>query len=193
MSELNLLGFFVASGQSTNYTPTFPGGIIAWIVCNANKRKAIGGWLLFYYWGLYSGIALTILLFFAGFQNYVPEAFDDPARYHLFLLSIVPIFAVLAAQLVVGTIALSVRIWDVVRVLRWIQILGIFIAAASIAIDSKSFPDSLTFDFLDIVSFSVWALYFYKSKRVKHVFKEHDWDQAVNVWYPPKPSPALTD
>lgn len=193
VSQFDLLGFFLASGQTTSYTPSFPGGIVAVIVCNANKRKQIGGWLLFYYWGLYSGIFLTALFFLAAFQSYVPETFDDPRKYHLLLLSIVPVFVVLAAQLVIGTISLSVRRWDVIRLLRLIQIAGIVAAALSIAIDIKNFPDGLTFDCLDIFSFSVWALYFSKSKRVRHVFRDHDWSQTVDIWYPPKPAAALSD
>ena len=52
------LATFAATGQSgSQYSPTFsPGYLIAWWICNGRKRNPIGGWLLFFYWGVYSSL-----------------------------------------------------------------------------------------------------------------------------------------
>jgi Na+/proline symporter len=68
-----LLALFAAS--SNGYTPTLPGGIIAWLVCNGRKKHELGGWLLFFYWQVYSGIVLTLVFFSMNFQSYVPDNF----------------------------------------------------------------------------------------------------------------------
>jgi hypothetical protein len=58
------LAMLAATGQSGNqYSPTFsPGYLIAWLVCNGRKRNPIGGWLLFFYWQIYSGLLITWIM-----------------------------------------------------------------------------------------------------------------------------------
>jgi hypothetical protein len=44
MAASQLLALLLVTGSSTsNYTPSFPGGIIAWIVCYKSRRSPIGG------------------------------------------------------------------------------------------------------------------------------------------------------
>src|SRR5271156_3494570 len=88
----------VATGGNPS-TPVLPGGgIIAWIVCNGRKRNPIGGWLLFYYWQLWSGLLLSAVFFSINIQSYVPENFDSGSRFALFLASAVPGLVLLLAQ-----------------------------------------------------------------------------------------------
>src|SRR5712692_8120634 len=105
-----------ASSSGSQYTPTYPGGIIvAWLICNGAKRNPIGGWLMFFYWQLYSGLLLTAVFFSINIQSYVPENFDSSEKFLLFFLSIVPVLILYLAQLAVGTILLSVRTWDLLK------------------------------------------------------------------------------
>jgi hypothetical protein len=48
----------------------------------------------------------------ANSESYVPESFSDPQLYHLFLVSVVPLLIVYCGQLIVATMLLSVRTWD---------------------------------------------------------------------------------
>ncbi|MCL5287358.1 MAG: hypothetical protein M1453_05105 [Acidobacteria bacterium] len=190
MSHLELIALFLATSNTNSYTPTFPGALVAWLVCNGRKKHQIGGWLLFYYWQLYSGAFMTVLFFVMGFQSYVPESFDDATEYRLFLLSTVPVLILFVLQLAVATILVSVRTWDLLKLLRWIMLAELAAATVATIIDVTYFPDSLAFDFLTIVPAALWLGYFFRSRRVVHVFKSQDWDTAVNVFYPPKPLPA---
>ena len=175
-----------ATSDTNTYTPSIPGGLIAWWVCNGRKRQQIGGWLLFYYWQLYGGALMTILFFSIGFQSYVPESYDDPIKYHLFLVSIVPVLVLFCVQLAVATMLISVRTWDMLALLRWTICAELVAALTGAIIDVNRFPESLPFDFITIIPEAIWLAYFFKSRRVAHVFKAHDWDVAVNVIYPPK-------
>ena len=178
----------VTSSSNSNYAPGFPGGIVAWIVCYRSRRSPIGGWLMFYYWGLYAGILLTAITFVAAFQSYVPESFADSNLYHLFLLSALPILLIFAAQVVVSTMLLTVRSWELLKLLRWLLIAQLVACIMAVVIDTQKFPDALFFDVYDAVGPAVWSLYFLRSERVKHVFRACDWDNAVEKFYPLSPS-----
>src|SRR5271165_1359193 len=118
MTLTNLVALIAAAGSdSKNYTPSLPGGggLIAWIICNSRKRQQIGGWLLFYYWQIYSGVLMTILFFVLAFQAYVPESYDDPNKFRLFLASSIPILVLFALQVAVATMLISVRTWDLLK------------------------------------------------------------------------------
>src|SRR5262245_3543170 len=113
LSQLNLIALILAANSTAPaYTPTFPGGILAWIICNQRKRQQIGGWLLFYFWQLYSGTLVTLIVFIAAFQSYVPESYDNATTYYWFLASTVPVLILFALQVSVATMLISVRHWD---------------------------------------------------------------------------------
>lgn len=108
----------------------------------------------------------------------------------MFMASVVPSLILYLAQVAVGTILLSVRTWDLLQLLRWVtagQVLG---AILSLVIDSSYFPDNVALNFLTLVPESLWLAYLFKSARVKHVFKTHDWEVAVNTIHPEQPKAA---
>lgn len=184
---ISIAAALLAAGTaSTNtYTPTLPGGLLAWWICSRRKREQIGGWLLLYYWQLYGGALMTIVFFTTAFQSYVPENFDDSAKYYLFLASVVPGLVLFCVQLAVATILISVRTWDLLKLLRWVICAEIVAGLIGTVIDVSHFPDNLFFDFMTVVPAVLWLAYFFKSSRVAHIFKAHDWEVAVNVMYPP--------
>jgi hypothetical protein len=177
-----LLALF-AAGTNNHYAPTFPGGIIAWIVCNSRKKQQIGGWLLFYYWQLYSGVLMTSVFFVIALESYVPENFDDHKRYLLFLVSTVPTLVIYALQVAVGTFLISVRTWDLLRLLRWLIAAEVAAVSVAVAIDATFLPDNVFLNLYTLVQEVLWLAYFFRSKRVMSVFKSHDWDVAVNRLY----------
>src|SRR6266849_2912457 len=134
---------FAGTSSTNTYTPTFPGGLLAWWICSRRKRQEIGGWLLFYYWQLYSGALMTVVFFVTAFQSYVPESFDDSSKYYLFLSSALPGLVLFSVQLVIATILISVRTWDLLKLLRWVICVEIIALAIGIGIDVSYFPDSL--------------------------------------------------
>jgi hypothetical protein len=175
-----------ATGSATQTTPTLPGGIIAWIICNARKRNAIGGWLLFYYWQLYSTVLISAVFFATNIQSYVPENFDSGSRYALLLCAALPGLVLLLAQTIIATISIGVQTADMLLLLRSILGAQVLAGTAEVVIDVFYFPNSQIFGVLLLVQEFLWLLYLLKSARVRHVFSFQDWDTAVQSIYPPK-------
>jgi len=138
-----LLAVFASSG--TQSTPMLPGGIVAWIICNGRKRNPIGGWLLFYYWQLWSGLVLSAAFFAMNIQSYVPENFDNEKLFAIFLASSVSTLLVLLIQVVVATMLLSFRTPDMLSLLRWTLVVSVVAFASGIAIDAKYYPEMRCF------------------------------------------------
>jgi len=184
MLHYSIAELLATTTDTNTYTPSIPGGLVAWWVCNGRKKQQIGGWLLFYYWQLYGGALMTVLLFSLAFQNYVPESYADPTQYHLFLASLVPVLVLFCVELAVATMLISVRTWDMLTLLRWTICAELVAALIGAIIDANHFPDGLIFDFFTIIPKAIWLAYFFRSSRVAHVFKSHDWDIAVNAIYP---------
>ena len=176
----------LAATSNNQFTPSFPGGIVAWIVCNSRKKQEIGGWLLFFFWQLYSGLIMTVIFFCGNFQSYVPENFArDPARYYWFLAAVLPTFVIFALQVAVATTLISVRTWDLLCLLRGLVLAQVVLAIVSTIIDMKFFPENLALDLMfTLLPFGCWSAYLFVSRRVEHVFRAHDWDTFVETLYP---------
>lgn len=176
-----------ASSGGNQYSPTFaPGGLIAWFICNGRKRNPIGGWLLYFYWQLYSALLVTIAFFATNIQSYVPENFDSSSKFPLFLASIVPVLLLFVLECAVATLLLSARTWDMFKLLRWTLVAQVAAGVLGLGIDAIYFPDNLPLSGLALVSDLLWLGYLFRSQRVRHVFYSHDWDEAVNSIHPLK-------
>ena len=176
-----------AASSGSQYSPTFsPGFLIAWLVCNGRKRNPIGGWLFFFYWQLYSGLLMSSVFFAMNIESYVPENFAGTGQFALFLASAVPGLLLFVLKCAVGTMLLSARTWDMLKLLRWVMVAELAADLLGTGIDAVYFPDNLALSFLTIVPNLLWLAYIFRSTRVQHVFRSHDWDVAVNSIYPLK-------
>ncbi len=162
-------------------TPGLPlGWLIMWWLCARRKKEPIGGWLAYYYYQLYLG-AIVAIATLAGLNihSYVPENFTGQLnRFYLFLLSAVPGLVLLFFEVATASYLLALRTWDMVLLLRRVLIASVVAQAVGLVIDAKYFPDNIALGLLSFVPNLLWIGYFYRSERVKHVFKTHDW-QAV--------------
>lgn len=186
------LATFAATGQSGNqYSPTFsPGYLIAWWICNGRKRNPIGGWLLFFYWGVYSSLLMTGVFFAMNIQSYVPENFDSSSKFAVFLASTVPGLLLFVVKCAIATLLLSARTWDMLKLLRWVMVAELSADILATVIDAVYFPDNVALNFLTIIPGLIWVAYMFRSTRVRHIFYLHDWDVAVNSIHPLKPKIA---
>jgi hypothetical protein len=186
LAPLSAITVILADSNSSTYTPSFPGGgIIAWLICYSQRKKPIGGFLMFYYWSLYAGIFVSLLLFGANLQSYVPESFEDEKLYHSFLLSVVPLLIVYFMQVIVASLMLRVRSWGMLKLLRGLLLAELACALIEVAIHMVHFEDNLPLDAYTVVCTMIWVTYFFISKRVSHVFELNDWEIAVDTFYPP--------
>jgi hypothetical protein len=153
------------------------GWLIAWAICSTRKKQAIGGWLLYYYYQLYMGLLMTMAFFAISVHNYVPEAYDDPKSYALFLLAVLPDIAAFVLQIITGTLLLNAKTPNLLSMHRRVLIFCTAIGVAEIGL--SVYRDTVDGDFLSIIGtiqLIIWTLYFYRSQRVKQVFVTHDWE-----------------
>lgn len=177
------LALYLASNNQ--FIPAFPVGIIAIVVCNIRKRGEIGGWLLFFYWQLYSGAIVTAFLFHRDFQTYVPENFASHLSTHRWLMAAsVTTIVILSLQVAVGTLLVVVRNWDMVQLLRILLVAQFVAFLGALMVDITYFPNAIPLRAGSLISVGFWAAYFFMSDRVRHVFKFHDWDAAVETIHP---------
>ena len=182
-ASVNRLALYVA--MNSPIIPAFPVGIIAIVVCNIRKRSEFGGWLLFFYWQLYSGAILSVFLFYRDFQTYVPENFaSHPATHRWLMAASVSTIVILALQVAVATLLIVVRSWDMLQLLRILLIAQFFAHLGALVVDVSYFPNSIPFRVGGLLSLSFWIAYFFVSERVCHVFKVHDWETAVETIHP---------
>lgn len=185
MTPIELAATIVNTSSSpSNPMPGLPGGIIAWIICYKHRRSEIGGWLLFFFWQLYGSILMTAIFFVAGFNSYVPESYSDARTYHLLLISVVPQIVIMLIEVAIGTMLLSVRTWDMFKLMRFTVLAAAIWFWISVSIDSRVFPESVILDVMSAVTSTAWTAYLFLSKRVRHVFETHDWEIAVRRIHP---------
>ncbi len=174
ISSLPLLAW---AADTKTQTPGagLPGALLMWWICSRRKEQPIGGWLLYFYINLYVGGAVGLALIALSLKNYVPAAGVSPSLYWLWVIAVAPSQVLLIAQVVIGSILLKKREWKWVNYLRLAFALDVAFALLAIFIDQAHFEDNLIFDFLVLGVSTIWLLYFWRSVRVRRVFKTRDW------------------
>lgn len=95
-----------------------------------------------------------------------------------------PSLLLFVVKCAVGTLLLSARTWDMLKLLRWVMIAELAAGVLGAGIDAAYFPDNLGLSFLTIVPDMLWLAYFFRSTRVRHIFYSHDWNVAVDSIHP---------
>jgi hypothetical protein len=128
--------------------------LIAIAICWSYASRPIGGWLLFYFVGLYSSAAYLAIA--------VPQYFSRA------LTSAMQACIVLGfvLQLVVSTMLLLKRTWGFVQLLRGVMLFRILVDLAAELTDPSISPRRWG----AIFAVTLWLGYFYFSRRVKYVF-----------------------
>jgi hypothetical protein len=186
MTHLAQIAAFLTSPGSPS-TPGLPlgGAIIWWIICSRRKQHSIGGWLLFYFWQIFSGAVISVALV-AGlaYKSYMPESFDKLSDYGLFLLSAAPSVVLLLVQAAICVLLLYTRSWEVLKLLRVVAAIDVVFEWLGVLIDASRFPDDLALSLYSAIPMTIWLVYLFSSERVKRVFKYDNWEQVT-------PAPTL--
>lgn len=141
------------------------------------RKRAIGGWLFYYYFQLFAGSVLLFLLSGANSENWLPANWSDKALYTLFLVTLVPSYVLKALEIAVGCILLKrrFRTQKYINYLRYVLLTEAIVGGLAAFIDYSHFPDSLFFTILSSVFAIVWNLYFTNSYRVYYVLAHPEW------------------
>jgi hypothetical protein len=155
------------------------GGLfVAWGIAYVTRRRSIGGWLLYFYIQLYASLLVSLLFFPQVISNINPAGWDNAMRYVLFVLSTVPVLLAEGLEAFVATRLLLDRSEKNLLFLKKVLFSLVAVSAVSVAIDVAYFSDapSIFLDALTLVFAVIWALYFWKARRVRLVFIEKAWN-----------------
>jgi hypothetical protein len=172
---------FLLATDRPNPAPVLPlGWLVMWWICARKKKDPIGGWLAYYYYQLYVGVVFSVFLVAVlTIHSYVPEYFSgETQRYLLFMLSALPTLILLLFETAVATFLLVLKTWDMVELLRKVLIAQAVAQGLGVLVDVKYFPENVPLSLLSFVPSVLWVGYFFRSARVRHVFKTHDWEVA---------------
>jgi hypothetical protein len=180
-----------ADASTTAATSTPSAGGLVLLIAYLTRRREIGGWLMLYYWGLYSGAAVTLFLVASTIGNLAPGqwAAIPTWRYLCAVISSLLPVAFIFAEVIAGSMLLAKRNFATLKLLRLVLI-GYLLADAiavglNLAIYIKPWDESALNIYSAIVG-SIWLAYFYVSTRVKAVFITRTWVYAGDTGKPAK-------
>lgn len=173
---------FAADSPSTAVN-TFRGGAfwLMFAVVYFSRKRAIGGWLLYYYVILFISVFILAISIATVFQNLNPYLWSDKIEYAYMFISIllpimVQVLVIYQSTLLIINILRNKNNINAVRILKYSLLAGIFINLIFGILDMVFDPDNAFFAIMSLVFYSIWSLYFYKSKRVQWVFVLDKWD-----------------
>ena len=143
------------------------------IVAIIRRKRAIGGWLFYFFCQVLLGLALVAAS--THWRNYSPSEWDSPARYFLFTLSNLSRLVLLAAIAVIGILLVETREWHWVIALQYALATYAFLTILKLPVDAYCFPSATNRDALSLAFPVVWMGYFAVSRRVRKVFLERSW------------------
>ena len=154
---------------------------LIWLVCYVRRKNPIGGWLLYYFIGLYVGLFISIALIVPSLSNYNPLEWDDKFHYFLFIITTIPGEILLLAQVLLSIYLLSKkrRDWKHIEILKKVLFADVVFSAISIPIEVSLWPVSVFFSIYSAILSLIWFFYFRKSVRVQYVFKDKLWNPEI--------------
>jgi len=173
----------------TDYDPTalsrLLGGPLFWsLVCYLTRKRAFGGWLLYFYVGLLSGILFIFAGLAMSYEALSPTFWIDRIGYYLlYLVYIIPdhIVTLLLWLFAIRLLFKSQRNRKNLSYFRKLLLVGVLCSCISLIIlfvfGAELFNDpSPIADILYIAFVGLTAIYFYRSQRVQMVLGDQDWD-----------------
>lgn len=142
------------------------------------RRRQIGGWLLLYYIQLYGGVFVMGPYLISTAVLLSPGQWDRTNPYVWFLLGTVPFLAATIAQLGVASFLLYRRteanvllLQKVLVALMAFSFVAMLVGGAHVEDAGRAFVGAWL-----MWTSAAWAVYFYRSQRVRLVFVDHRWD-----------------
>lgn len=171
---------YAAAGSNQGQSPAGAGLLVGLAIAYLTRRRAIGGWLLYFYMQIYSSLLVSLLVMNRVMANLSPASWDSAFLYALFFLGTVPVLLAEALEIYAGTVLLFRRNERNLWLLRYALLALTVSGSVSLGIDIAYFREfpTIFFDVLTLGFACVWSAYFWKSKRVRLIFVEKAWDNA---------------
>lgn len=151
--------------------------LILFLTCFLTRKKAMGGWLLFYFISIFLSALVWLVFVIPSLFLLVPSSWNDMGKYALYMVMVVPNYTLFWAQICVSIMLILKRYrdWKYVNYLRIALISQMIFLLILLPIDMRFFRESAVFDIVGLVYPMIWLLYFTFSKRVRSVYEKKDW------------------
>ncbi len=145
-----------------------------------SRKQPIGGWLLYYYIGLYIWTPIDLILSLGAYQDSLPSAWPgESIHYGLYLITIWPTEILSVGELWIAHRLRKTLSWRYVPILRKLMAIKVAVGCAALAIDGAVWPDFVFYDIISLVPVVIWLAYFHRSQRVWSVFHEGVWPPGM--------------
>ncbi len=150
---------------------------LAFLIIYLTRKRAIGGWLLYYYFTLFGNLFFLIILSGVSFGNFQPSGWDDKALYGLFIISIISVYLLKVIEALIACLLLvkRYRFQKYVNYLRYSLIAQALVYGLTLFIDYNYFPSNVPTSIMGGFLAIVWYFYFSTSYRVFYIFSQSDW------------------
>jgi S1-C subfamily serine protease len=175
--------FAAQSGQKPLIPTAF--GAAFWgtlAIVYLSRRRAIGGWLLYFYVQLYLSLVVSLGFIPITLTYLNPNEWDSSKLYVFFLFSTIPVFAVQVVEVYAATKLLIHRYEKNLLYLKKVLIALATTSAVALIIDVAYFERAMTLyvDIITLIFAVIWLTYFSKAKRVRCVFIEGKWTYTAD-------------
>jgi hypothetical protein len=158
-----------------------PFGLLFALLCWFRRKEEIGGWLMFFYYQIYAGMFLSVLIVAKQIGVYMPRPWKNETNHIFFIIAAIPRLVGFLMILIIATILLKKRELSWLSKLRLVMGIELTLMACSLLIDVYRFPSAFTFNLTQAILLSLWLTYFYQSQRVHQVFVTHDWGAQLRA------------
>jgi hypothetical protein len=148
---------------------------VAWGIAYLSRRRAIGGWLFYFYLQLFLSLLFSFIFLPGIISNLNPNSWDSSLRYVMFLASTVPTLVTQYVEVFAASRLLRTRNAANLNFLRIVLAVLAVASGVGMAIDLQYFVANAVFDVLTFVFALIWSLYFWRAQRVRKVFIENSW------------------
>jgi len=166
------------TGASRALLPFLMAAAIAYLT----RRRAIGGWLFYFYLGLFLSVFFVAAMAVPTISNLNPEGWE-PFYWWMAVIDYVPWLLATVATFIFGFRLLikSQRTQNNVIKMRYAMLAVLICSVIGTFISFRYFPDDEGGNVLSafsLVSSAVWCLYWFVSERVQYVLTRGDtaWD-----------------
>lgn len=138
------------------------------------RRKAIGGWLFYFYYWIFAFLLAYAKDALQNARVFVPSYYSQVINHEALVLAVFPRFFGMLAVVVIALVLLVNREKAWLERLRVVLLAEGVIAGVSVLLDIWYFPSSTFSNVSRWIGLCLWVLYFYFSKRVQRVFGTKD-------------------
>ena len=154
--------------QPANPTASF--ALIGAIIAGFRRHQPIGGWLFFFFWAIFVGLAITLINVFGERIYLLPARWGNQTRYLLYMLALGPRVASLIFVAAASAVSLSRRNSQAISTLRLALTTYMISQFVTVGIDAYAFRGSLNTAVAGLVFPTAFLLYSIRSSRVDRVF-----------------------